>query len=145
MSTTRFAIIDEEVIPFQELPGESMEPAAPPESYIGLDLLGQHYDIVWAPSTLMSDVYGTCDSTNQQITVRAGLRGMQALDTLFHEITHAISEISGVKLTELQVHTLGYTWGAVLKANPELLQYFADRLDEEYERDNQRRSRKTQS
>ena len=119
-----------------------MTPPTTPTDLIGLDILGQHWDIVWAPATLTPDRLGHSDAENQQIVLRANLRGQQALDTLIHEVTHSISSITGVEMTELQVHTVGYAWAAVFSANPELLLFVAERLDEEAARDYQRRTRK---
>lgn len=110
---------------------------------IGLDILGQHYDIVWMPAQLLPDRLGHSDAENQEIVLRANLRGMQALDTLIHEVTHSISAITGVELTELEVHTIGYAWAQIFKSNPELLVFIAERLDEEHSRDYQRRTRKS--
>ena len=114
----------------------------PPEATIALDIMGQLYDVVWAPRNIMQDNYGHCDEINQEIVIRAGLRGMQCLDTVIHEVTHAISAIAGVDMTELQVHTMGAGWAQVFKYNPDLLDFIADRLLEETARDYQRITRK---
>ena len=120
------------------------QPTTPttPTHMIGLDILGQHYDIVWIPQQFIPDRLGHSDAESQEIVLRANLRGMQALDTLIHEVTHAVSAITGVELTELQTHTIGYAWAQIFKTNPELLVFIAERLDEEASRDYQRRTRK---
>lgn len=138
---TRFTIIDEEVIPFEDLEEDEHTPG-PPEAIIALEIMGQLYDIVWAPKTLMQDAYGHSDEINQEIVLRSGLRGMQCLDTMIHEVTHAISAVSGVEMSELQVHTMGQAWAQMFKHNPELLVFIYDRLHEEEARDYQRTTRK---
>ena len=115
-----------------------------PTTLIGLDILGQHYDVVWAPPSLIPDRLGHSDAENQEIVLRANLRGLQALDTLIHEMVHAVSHITGVEISEQQTHTIGFGLAAILKDNPELLQFTLDRIEEEYRKDYQRRTRKNQ-
>lgn len=113
-----------------------------PTQLIGMDILGQHYDIVWAPATLIPDKFGHSDAENQEIVLRANLRGQQALDTLLHEVTHAVSSITGVELSELQTHTIGYAMASVLRSNRDLLPWIKERFEEEDARDYQRTTRK---
>lgn len=120
-----------------------MEQPTTPTPMIALDILGQHYDIVWLPSQFMPDRLGHSDADNQEIVIRANLRGMQAMDTVIHEVTHAVSAITGVEMSELQVHTLGYAWAQIFRRNPELLVFIAERLTEEDQKDYQRRTRKS--
>lgn len=113
-----------------------------PTQLIGMDILGQHYDIVWAPATLIPDKFGHSDAENQEIVLRANLRGQQALDTLLHEVVHAVSNITGVELSELQTHTMGYALASVLRSNRDLLPWIQERFQEEDARDYQRTTRK---
>ena len=110
---------------------EDMRLPDAPTHLIGLEILGQHYDIIWAPATLIPDKFGHSDAENQEIVLRANLRGQQALDTLLHEIIHAASHITGVEISELQTHMLGFALSAIIRANPELLAFIIDRLREE--------------
>lgn len=117
----------------------------PPESAIGLialDILAQHYDVVWAPPEIIPDRMGHSDGNQQIIVIRQDLRGMICLDTMIHEIVHAISHITGVDISEQQTHTIGMGMAAVLRNNPELLPWIANRLLEEEHRDYQRQTRK---
>ena len=117
------------------------EPAPTATELIALDIFGLHYDIVWAPATLMPDRFGHSDAENQEIVLRAGLRGLQALDTLLHECIHAVSAATGVEITEQQTHITALGLAAIIRANPELLAWIAHRLQEEDARDYQRRTR----
>lgn len=114
----------------------------PPEATIALEILGRHWEVVWAPEFLTEDRYGHCDANNQIILMRSGMRGAQCLDTYIHEITHAISDSTDIQLTEHQVHNLGMAWAQIFRANPELLLFIADRVDEENARDYQRSTRR---
>jgi hypothetical protein len=115
--------------------------ATPPEQYIGLEILGRYWEVVWAPEFLTEDRYGHCDANNQIILMRAGLRGAQCLDVYIHEITHAISDTTNIELTEHQVHNLGMAWASIFRQNPELLMFIMDRVREEDSRDYQRTTR----
>ena len=113
-----------------------------PTGMIALDILGQHYDLLWVPGQIIPDRFGHSDAESQEIVLRANLRGMQALDTVIHEVTHAVSAITGVELSELQTHTIGYAWAQIFRRNPELLVFIAERLAEEDQKDYQRQTRK---
>lgn len=117
-----------------------MNPTTPTQ-LIGLDILGQHWDIVWSPPTLIPDKFGHSDAENQEIVLRANLRGQQALDTLLHELTHAISSITGIEITEAQTHTIGFAMAMILRDNRELLPWMQERFEEEDARDYQRITR----
>jgi hypothetical protein len=111
-----------------------------PTTIIGMTVLGQHYDIVWAPPTLLPDTLGHSDAEHQEIVLRSNLRGLQALDTMLHELIHAVSAITGVEITEQQTHILGWSMSVIMRDNPEILVWAADRITEELARDYQRHS-----
>jgi hypothetical protein len=108
---------------------------------IALNVLGYHYDIVWAPHTLIPDRFGHSDLENQEIVLRSDLRGLVALDTLFHEYIHAASAITGVEVSETQTHMLGFAMATMFKNNPELIAFTLERIQEEYARNYQQHSR----
>lgn len=116
------------------------EPTTPTQ-LCGINIAGQYWDIVWLPATFIPDRLGHSDSDNQQIVLRANLRGMQALDTLIHEYIHSVSAITGVAVTEEQTHMLGWAMADLWRGNPELLAWAQDRIEEEAARDYQARSR----
>ena len=117
-----------------------MQPTTPTQ-LIGLDVLGYHYDIVWAPHTLLPDRLGHSDAENQEIVLRSNMRGIQALDTVFHEYIHAVSAITGVAVSEEQTHMLGFAMAVLFKNNPEMLEFTLERVQEELARDYQQQSR----
>ena len=97
-------------------------------------ILGNHIDIQWIPARLMTDSYGQSDQENQEIWVRDNLRGIQALDTLIHEMNHQVSDLLKLDLTEAQVHGLGLAWANIFAANPGLTTFIEDRVEEERQR-----------
>jgi hypothetical protein len=82
----------------------------------------------------MTDSYGQSDQENQEIWVRDNLRGIQALDTLIHEMNHQVSDLLKLDLTEAQVHGLGLAWANIFAANPALTTFIEDRVEEERQR-----------
>lgn len=119
----------------------SMTPPTTPTHLCGITIAGQHWDIVWLPATFVPDRLGHSDAENQQIVIRANLRGMQALDTLIHEYIHSVSSITGVAVTEEQTHMLGWAMADMWRANPDLVAWAQERIDEEAARDYQARTR----
>lgn len=97
-------------------------------------IMGNHIDIQWIPARLMTDSYGQSDQENQEIWVRDNLRGIQALDTLIHEMNHQVSDLLKLDLTEAQVHGLGLAWANIFAANPGLTTFIEDRVEEERQR-----------
>lgn len=105
-----------------------------PTRFTQVLILGNHIDIQWIPARLMTDSYGQSDQENQEIWVRDNLRGIQALDTVIHEMNHQISDLLKLDLTEAQVHGLGLAWANVFAANPALTTFIEDRVEEERQR-----------
>lgn len=112
-----------------------------PTQLIALDIFGLHYDVVWSPPTLTPDRLGHSDSEHQEIVIRADLRGQQCLDTLLHELIHAVSHATGVEISEQQTHITALGLASIVRTNPELLDWMAQRCQEEEARDYQRRTR----
>lgn len=118
------------------------EPVKTPTELIGLTVFGLHYDVAWVPETIVPDRLGHSDSDNQAIVLRANLRGVQLVDTMLHELIHAVSHATGVEITEQQTHIAAMGLATILRQNPELLPWIALRFEEEDRRDYQRRTRK---
>lgn len=118
------------------------EPAPSPTTLIGLTVFGLHYDVAWVPETIVPDRLGHSDAENQAIVLRSNLRGVQLVDTLLHELIHAVSHATGVEITEQQTHITAMGLATILRQNPELLKFIQDRFTEEDQRDYQRRTRK---
>jgi hypothetical protein len=102
-----------------------------PTTYTQIEILGNVTDIQWIPQRIMSGAYGEQDSTHREIRIQDQLRGIQCLDTLLHEVNHAISDLLHLELSEHQVHNLGMAWAQVFFANPELIGFIAERCEEE--------------
>ena len=94
-----------------------------PTTFTQVLILGNYIDIQWIPARLMTEAYGESDHESREIRLRDNLRGLQALDTALHEMTHQISDLLKLDLTEAQVHGLGLAWANVFAANPNLIRY----------------------
>lgn len=66
---------------------------------------------------------GQCDDNKQAITFQKGMPKDLELDTIIHEITHAIDYQMNLDMTERQVHGVGAGLAAVLIDNPKLIDY----------------------
>lgn len=68
---------------------------------------------------------GRCDSDKQEIYVEKGQPLESEQDTVLHEVLHAVDHAFCIALTELQVRQTATGLLAVLKDNPEFLEYLA--------------------
>jgi len=66
---------------------------------------------------------GQCDDNKQLITFQKGMPKDLELDTIIHEITHAIDYQMNLDMSERQVHGVGAGLAAVLIDNPKLIDY----------------------
>ena len=96
-----------------------------------IEILGNVTNIEWIPERMMSHAFGEQDLAHREIRIQDQLRGIQCLDTVLHEVTHVISDLLHLELTEHQVHNLGMAWAQIFSANPELLGFIAERTQEE--------------
>lgn len=67
------------------------------------------------------NVFGLCDVSSCTMTVANDVDPQQIADTVWHEITHAVDETLGLKLSESQVHAIAAGQLAVLLDNPKLI------------------------
>jgi hypothetical protein len=102
-----------------------------PTAYRQIEILGNVTDIQWIPQRIMSGAFGEQDLAHAEIRIQDHLRGIQCLDTLLHEIFHVCSDLLHLELTEHQVHNLGMAWAQIFSSNPELLNFIAERTQEE--------------
>ncbi|MBY4728630.1 MULTISPECIES: hypothetical protein [Burkholderia] len=63
-------------------------------------VLGKRYDITYLPEEQLPDVYGLCHRGEQRIDIRESLPEREEVDTVLHEILHAILYGMGVQLSE---------------------------------------------
>jgi len=96
-----------------------------------IEILGTVTAIEWIPQRTMSGSFGEQDLANSEIRIQDQLRGIQCLDTVLHEITHAVSDLLHLELTEHQVHNLGMAWAQIFSANPDVIQFIQERCAEE--------------
>ena len=81
----------------------------------------------------MQTHYGQCYSpVTARIKLNPENTGMRALDTLLHEMVHAMDMMALTKLKESQVERLGYMLALVFRDNPWLHDYIKQQAKEEY-------------
>lgn len=83
-------------------------------------ILGKTYRISVVDKVDDEDSLGECNDVLQRILVKAGQRPDQAMDTVLHEIVHAIDYQMHLSLTERQVHCVASGLTAVFLENPRL-------------------------
>jgi hypothetical protein len=88
-----------------------------------LKIIGKRYKIIKRKDF---DSYGESDEQKQTIKLREEMLPDLELDTLIHEITHAIDHQMSLKMTERQVHGVGTGLAAVFIDNPKLLEYLKE-------------------
>lgn len=85
-----------------------------------LKIVGKRYKMIHDPK---SENCGLCDSDKQTITIKKGMPNDLELDTILHEVTHAIDFQMNLEMTERQVHGVGAGLAAVLIDNPRFIDY----------------------
>ena len=73
--------------------------------------------------------FGECNTTTQTITVETNQQPMIVLDSLIHEINHAIWWVFQLEDTDVEekiVSVMATGWTMVHGDNPELLQWICD-------------------
>jgi len=96
-----------------------------------LDILGKPYQVVLVDPTFEEGTYGQCDDANGTLKIRRGQKDLLELDTVLHEMTHAIDFAMALRLKERQVAAYAAGLVCVLKANPHLLDYIWEKLNAE--------------
>jgi hypothetical protein len=72
---------------------------------------------------VMDDRVGEMDHNTNTIRITKGQQQLTEADTLLHECLHSIDECFQLKLSERQVYCLAVGVLALLKDNPEMLEY----------------------
>lgn len=96
-----------------------------------IEILGNVTLIEWIPQRRMSHAFGEQDLAHREIRIQDQLSGVQCLDTVLHEVSHVISDLLHLELTEHQVHNLGMAWAQIFSANPDMLTWIKERITEE--------------
>ena len=86
-----------------------------------LKIVGKRYKLIY--DAKMQDDCGQCDDNKQTITIKKEMPSDLELDTIIHEVTHAIDYQMNLDMTERQVHGVGAGLAAVLIDNPKLIDY----------------------
>jgi len=89
--------------------------------------LGKQYAISYLPEDSLPDVYGLCHKGYQRIEVRDGLPAGEEVDTVLHEVLHAIVFGMGLRSSpateEKFVLTIASGLLSVLQDNPRFAQW----------------------
>ena len=83
-------------------------------------IVGKRYKLIYDAK---SEECGCCDSDKQTITIKKGMPNDLELDTVLHEVTHAIDYQMNLEMSERQVHGVGAGLAAVLIDNPRFIDY----------------------
>lgn len=65
------------------------------------------------------------------VFVKKGLDPTEERDVVFHELTHAVSDLMNLDLTENQVTLIATAWISLLHDNPHLYEYLKKSLPED--------------
>lgn len=92
-----------------------------------LRVLGRTYLLQFVPQETIEGNYGVCDHRALVISVAEGLNPIEEMDTVIHELLHAIWHTSGLYADDLEeercVFRLATCLTAVFLDNPRLLPY----------------------
>jgi hypothetical protein len=66
---------------------------------------------------------GEWEYAKNQISIKKGLDPVETQDVVFHELTHAVSDLMNLDLTENQVTLIATGWIALLHDNPHLYEF----------------------
>jgi hypothetical protein len=90
-------------------------------SYIkNIKIVGKKYKLSYSSDP---DDCGSCDNNKQSITLKKEMPTDLELDTIIHEVTHAIDYQMNLEMSERQVHGVGAGLAAVLIDNPKFIDY----------------------
>lgn len=88
-----------------------------------LRIFGKRYAIQRVVDPFKQGQYGECDDQACTIRIATDAHPDQELDTLVHELIHAVDFAMRLNLSERQVHALGAGLSGVLCDNPKLVRY----------------------
>lgn len=91
-------------------------------------VLGRDVPIVYVLPDDLPKAVGEYDYENQIVRVRIGQHPVFEADTVLHELLHAIDDAMQLGMKERQVHCTAVGLVALLRDNPDLLEYLYDAL-----------------
>lgn len=93
-----------------------------------LKIIGREYKVEYNEE--LNGLYGRCDERNQLISITPNQLPAIEVDTVLHEVVHAVSDMMNLQMKERQVYCITTGLIAVMKDNPELLDYLNRMLKE---------------
>ena len=96
-----------------------------------ITILSHEYEIRLEDPAAWSDKYGHMVEGDQVIHINETAHPQQTVNTLMHEIIHAIDAMTTQSLEEKQVNTLATGLVAVFRDNPGLANLFTKKLTPE--------------
>lgn len=93
-----------------------------------ISIIGRKYEVVVREDLVES--VGQCDYDKLRIDIKSGQHPFLEADTLLHEIVHSIDDAMQLKMNERQVHCTATGFIAVLKDNPQFLEYLYKAIKE---------------
>jgi hypothetical protein len=86
-----------------------------------LKIIGREYEVSYLEE--LKDVVGECDWDNLKIRIKTGQPPSLEIDTLLHEVVHAIDNAMQLNMNERQVYCMTTGLIATLKDNQQFLEY----------------------
>lgn len=83
-----------------------------------LKIIGKSYQFSIVDKVDEEDSLGECNDLLQRILVKSGQKPDQLMDTIIHEVVHAIDYQMHLGMTERQVHSVAAGLTAVFLDNP---------------------------
>lgn len=92
-------------------------------------ILGKPYSVEYLPQQDMPECAGRTQNTTQRIQLCDGNAREYTLDTLLHEVIHAVEDATALEFEEDEVHALAGGLTAVLLDNPAFVRLFLPEED----------------
>jgi hypothetical protein len=93
-----------------------------------ISIIGRKYDVEIKDD--LGGSVGLCDYDKLRIDIKSGQHPALEADTFLHEIVHGIDDAMQLKMSERQVHCTATGIIAVLKDNPQFLEYLYKAIKE---------------
>jgi hypothetical protein len=91
-----------------------------------LRIIGSDFAVLWPAS--LPGALGTCEGDKERITVAPNQSPVSELDTLLHEVIHAVEYKMGREHNEDWTRSISTGLVAVLRDNPEFVKYILKKL-----------------
>ena len=98
-----------------------------------IKIFGKPFEVKFLEDDFESHTLGLCRPVGNSITILEGMTPAEELDTVLHELLHAISHVMSVpfpnqEAEEVVVHMIGTGLAGVFLDNPSLLAYIAQTI-----------------